>query len=90
MTSPRRSPLYLNPEPLDKLVASAGMSFDEFARLAGVTGKTLSYARNGHPVRISTLRKLAVGLTRLKTMKGLEGLVTVAPSPNDKEKAAVA
>ena len=56
---------------------------------AGITGKTLSYARNGHPVRISTLRKLAVGLTRLKTMKGLEGLVTVAPSP-ERDEAEVA
>jgi predicted transcriptional regulator len=89
----RQNPVYLNPEPLDKLVALSGMTLHEFAVSCGITPVTLSRARNGKSLRISTLRRIAVGLSRLRTLKGLEGLDIVAVAPNNttqSERAEVA
>jgi hypothetical protein len=73
-------------EQLDVLVAQAGLTMAEFADLAGVSSVTLSYARNGRPVRTSTLSKIALALMKLKPHKALDGLVT-ASAPDDEHAA---
>ena len=74
---------YLNREPLDQLVAEAGMSFGEFARHCGISEVTLSKARNGRAVYPQTLRKLALGATRLKKLKGLNFVTATKPINNN-------
>jgi predicted transcriptional regulator len=72
---------YLKREALDELIAEAGMTNREFAHLAGLSPITLSHARNGRPVRPDTLRRIALGLTRLKPLKGFEGRDLVTGTP---------
>lgn len=81
-------PVYLNPGPFDERVASAGLTMREFADIAGVSTVTISQARHGRPLRASTLRRLALGLTRIKSMKVLEDIVT-ATKPAKKDSALV-
>jgi len=80
-----RPALYLNRDRFDELVLGSGMSMAEFSREADVSPVTISLARNGRPVKPSTLRKLARGLERIKQLKALDGVVTVA-KPNSKKK----
>ncbi len=82
---------YLNREKFDLLVARAGLTNAEFADEARISPVTLSHARNGRRLRPSTLRRIALGLTRIKTVKGLEDnddLVMATP-PENKTTAAV-
>ncbi|MFI5399209.1 MAG: helix-turn-helix domain-containing protein [Candidatus Binatia bacterium] len=72
---------YLRREPLDQLIAEAGMSFGEFARECGVSEPTLSKARHGRKVYPSTLRKLALGLSRIKRLKGLDADIVTVTKP---------
>jgi transcriptional regulator with XRE-family HTH domain len=83
----RQNRIYLNPEPLDRLVALSGLTHQEFAQSCGLTAVTLSRARNGRPVRASTLRSLALGLSRLKALRGLEGLDLIRVTPPIKKNA---
>jgi len=73
--------VYLKREPFDVLIARAGLTYAEF---------TLSHARNGRPLRPSTLRAIALGLTRIKPMKGLDGVELVSATPPEKEKTVAA
>ena len=82
-----RPALHLNRDRFDELVLGSGMSMAEFSREADVSPVTISLARNGRPVKPSTLRKLARGLERIKQLKALDGVVTVA-KPNSKKKLA--
>ena len=73
---------YLNREAFDLLVARAALTNAEFANEAGISPVTLSHARNGRPLRPSTLRRIALGLTRIKTVNGLndnDDLVMATP-----------
>jgi transcriptional regulator with XRE-family HTH domain len=79
---------YLNAEPLDILIAEAGLSQGEFCEVAGITEVTLSRARHGRPIKPGTLRKLALGLSRIKPMKAFEGRGLVSPTPPTKKKKA--
>ena len=82
--------VYLNAAPLDELVARGGLTHREFAQACGITPVTLSRARNGRPLRPSTLRALALGLSRLKPVKGLpDDLVTVTPPSDGSRKGSV-
>jgi hypothetical protein len=79
---------YLNAEPLDVLVAEAGLSLGEFAEIAGVSELTLSKARHGRALKPTTLRKLALGLSRIKPLRALEGRDLIRATPHKKRKAA--
>lgn len=79
---------YLNREPLDQLVAEAGMSLGEFARSCDISEVTLSKARHGRAVYPSTLRKLALGLSRIKKLKGFDAAIVSVTKPIDNKRAA--
>lgn len=55
------------------------MSFAEFARECDITPVTLSRARHGRGLKPSTLRKLARGLARIKTLQGLDIVISAQP-----------
>ena len=78
--------VYLNTDELDKKIALAGMNFGEFARYIGMNPATLSCARHGRPVRPITLHRIALGLSRLKTAKVLDGMLTTDPPKKEAEK----
>jgi len=83
--------VYLKREPFDVLIARAGLTYAEFAqKYARLSPVTLSHARNGRPLRPSTLRAIALGLTRIKPMKGLDGVELVSATPPEKEKTVAA
>ncbi len=90
------SRIYLNTPAVDVLVAAAGLKNGEFARdYCGISAVTYSRLRNGACPRPSTLRAIALGLTRIKPLagfKGIEGAVmTTRPaglSPKKKEAEA--
>ena len=77
-------PIYLNVKPLDELVARTGRTMGEFARECEISPITLSRARNGHRLRPSTLRKIALGLSRIKPMKDLPPELVTATGPKGK------
>ena len=69
-------PIYLNATTLDERVAAAGLTLGQFAMLAEISPTTLSRARNGHPLRTATLRRIAKALIlHAAPMRGMEGLV---------------
>ena len=78
----------INRQPLDDLIGGAGMSMEEFARLAGVSPVTLSHARNGRRVRAKTWRRIAAGLTKLEAPALAAGMVTAAPRMSGNKKTA--
>ena len=61
------------------------MSLGEFARSCDISEVTLSKARHGRAVYPSTLRKLALGLSRIKKLKGLDAdIISIKPLVNTK------
>jgi hypothetical protein len=80
--------LVLNTAAVDQLVREAGLSDTEFARSkAQIHPITYSRARNGRAMRPSTLRAIALGLTRIKPMKGFEKLPGGAVIAKEKAEA---
>jgi transcriptional regulator with XRE-family HTH domain len=65
----------INVTNLDRELAIRGLNGRELSRLAGISAMTLSNARQGHRVRESTVRRLAVALTRVEPIPGAAALV---------------
>jgi hypothetical protein len=75
-------PVYLNVPVVEQQVARAGMSMREFCQIhAGISEVTISCAKGGRPVRPSTLRAVALGLSRLRELPGFAGLDVVTATP---------
>lgn len=79
---------YMNHEPLDQLIAEAGMSFRQFAAFAGIAEKTLVYARRGQRVQPRTLRMIAAAVARLEPIKVIKTHNLVSGSPINKNEKA--
>jgi hypothetical protein len=74
----RQNRIYLNPEPLDRLVALSGLTHPAVTHSAPPMGR---------PGLAPTLRSLALGLSRLKALRGLEGLDLIRVTPPIKKNA---
>ena len=88
MSTKRRARLYIRIEPLDELVAAAGLTQGDFARSIGISPVTYSRMhRPDHPVRTSTLKKLALGASRLQPLAGIDGLTEESPGGKEQPPA---
>lgn len=57
-------------ERLDRELVARGLTARALARAAGLSEVTVSKARNGAPIKSSTLRRLAVALSNFPVLPG--------------------
>jgi transcriptional regulator with XRE-family HTH domain len=60
---------------LRRAMAMRGMDGAELAAIAGVCEATVSHAMTGRKVSLTTIRKLARGLTVTPTLAGADGII---------------
>lgn len=75
----------LDADGLRRELALRGLSQAQAAALAGITPATLSHSLNGHPVAITTVRKLARAIATTPVLAGASTLVGTQRGSDQKE-----
>lgn len=73
--STRRAGARLDADRLDRELALRALTARRFAQIASLHEVTLSRARHGHPVKESTLRRIAAALLQIPPLAGSEQLL---------------
>lgn len=75
----RRRGARMSAQHLDYELQSRGLTARQFAQIAKIHEVTLSRARQGHPVKESTLRRITAALLQIPPLAGSE-LLLVGPN----------
>lgn len=78
-SSRRRSGARVSAQHLDYMLQVRGLTARQFAQIAKVHEVTLSRARQGHPVKEDTLRRITAALLQIPPLAGSE-LLLVGPN----------
>ncbi|MGH7686363.1 MAG: helix-turn-helix domain-containing protein [Candidatus Dormibacteria bacterium] len=70
----------LDPSRVTFELSRRGITSTQLAQLAGISESTMSTARNGHPVREGTVRRIARALMQVPILEGADAILAAPAS----------